>query len=396
MTTHKKTLVALCGMGGYGEGYAGELLGMGTERNVSFAAAVDPAPERCSLIEKIQEKSIPVFKSLDEMYERIIPDLVVISTPIHLHAPQSILSLRKGSSVLCEKPLSATIQEAVSMADAARKAGRMLEIGYQWSFSPAVQAMKNDIMAGRFGRPLRLKTLVLWPRNSAYYGRSAWAGKVKTANGDWVLDSPANNATAHYLHNMLYILGTKTDTSAKPLSVQAELHRANDIENYDTAAIRAGVPGGVEVLFFTTHAVAGVVGPVACYEFEKATITYEAQTSGVFHARTKSGEHIVYGNPDDDWTRKLWRTVEEVQSGRQSSLCGVETASAQTLCIEAAQKCGIIPFPKEFICSNKDGDATQTWVPSLATAFIQCYNLNLLPSEVGSVPWAIPGTTVKI
>lgn len=393
MTTHRKTLVTLCGIGGYGELYAGELLNMGPERNASFAAAVDPAPERSSLIGKIQEKSIPIFKSLDEMYERIIPDLVVVSAPIQFHAPQAILSLRKGSSVLCEKPLCATAHEAISMANAARNSGRMLEIGYQWSFSPAVQAMKKDIMDGRFGRPLRMKTLVLWPRNSAYYGRSAWAGKIKSVTGDWVLDSPANNATAHYLHNMLYLLGSEPDTSAMPLSVQAELYRANDIENYDTAAIRAGVSGGVEVLFLTTHAVAGVVGPVSCYEFEKATISYESQAGGVFHAKTKSGEIIVYGNPDDDWTRKLWRTLEEVQSGRQSSLCGVGAASAQTLCIDAAQKCGITPFPKEFICSTKDGDATQTWVPSLAATFIQCYNMNLLPSEVGSIPWAVPGST---
>jgi predicted dehydrogenase len=396
MTPDRKTRVALCGIGGYGETYAMELLRRGPERNTVFAAAVDPAAERSGVLAEIQARSIPVFASLDGMGERMVPDLVVVSTPIHLHAAQSILSLRNGSSVLCEKPLAATLQDARLMAEAARRAGRMLEVGYQWSFSPAVQAMKQAIMAGRFGRPLRLKTLVLSPRNSAYYGRAAWAGKVRTPAGEWVLDSPVNNAHAHYLHNMLYLLGHATDGSATPLSVQAELHRANDIENYDTAALRVALAGGVEMLFFATHAVNVRLGPIACYEFEQATISYQAQAGNVFEARLKTGERIRYGDPDDNQMRKLWRTVEAIQAGEPSSLCGAPAASAHTACVAAAQKCETTPFPKEFLCSTSEANATQTWVPSLPAAFAQCYNLNLLPSEIGSIPWAVPGSTVDV
>jgi hypothetical protein len=53
-----------------------------------------------------------------------------------------------------------------------------------------------------------------------------------------IFDSPANNATAHFLHNMFYLLGATRETSAAPAVVQAELYRANAIENFDTAAIR--------------------------------------------------------------------------------------------------------------------------------------------------------------
>jgi hypothetical protein len=55
-------------------------------------------------------------------------------------------------------------------------------------------------MKGMLGRPKRLKTLVLWPRDFAYYNRNDWAGKKTDQNGRPVLDSVAHNATSHFLH----------------------------------------------------------------------------------------------------------------------------------------------------------------------------------------------------
>src|SRR5918992_777122 len=94
-------------------------------------------------------------------------------------------------------------------------AGRQVSIGYQWSFCPAIQ---------------RLASMVLWPRDETYYLRNKWAGRLFTGQGHPVFDSPVNNACAHYLHNMFYVLGDRTDTSAVPARVTAELYRANSIE----------------------------------------------------------------------------------------------------------------------------------------------------------------------
>lgn len=90
------------------------------------------------------------------------------------------------------------------MIEASRKTGYSVSIGYQWAYSTAIQSLKTDIMNGVFGKAVRLKTLVLWPRNKKYYARS-WAGKVKDEEGRWVLDSVAANATAHYLQNMFFL-----------------------------------------------------------------------------------------------------------------------------------------------------------------------------------------------
>ena len=81
--------------------------------------------------------------------------------------------------MLCEKPISATIQEARAMMAKEAETGRFVAVGYQWSFSDAI-CLKADVQAGVLGRPKRLKTLIFWPRNEEYYKRS-WAGKQKTA-----------------------------------------------------------------------------------------------------------------------------------------------------------------------------------------------------------------------
>ena len=49
--------------------------------------------------------------------------------------------------------------------------------------------------------------MVSFPRPLSYFKRNDWAGHLRTPAGEDVLDSPLNNATAHYLHNMLYVLG---------------------------------------------------------------------------------------------------------------------------------------------------------------------------------------------
>jgi hypothetical protein len=76
--------------------------------------------------------------------------------------------------------------------------------------------------------------MIQWPRSRSYYRRGGgWGGRIEM-NGVPVYDSIAANACAHYLHNMLFVLGDAPDESAVPLRVEAECLRANDIENFDT------------------------------------------------------------------------------------------------------------------------------------------------------------------
>jgi predicted dehydrogenase len=388
--SERAVMIGLAGIGGYGEFYARALLEGATRHRACFAAAVDPAPERSSLRSAIEAAGVPIYRSLDELYARQTPDLLVLATPIPLHAPQACLALAKGSNVLCEKPVAATVQEALAMREAEqRSGGRFLAVGFQWSFSEAVQALKADIRAGALGRPLRLKTMVQWPRASAYYARNRWAGRIRDDSGAWVWDSPVSNATAHYLHNMLYLLGSETPLSAALQSVASECYRANPIENFDTAAVRMVTATGVEILFLTTHACPDGLGPVSIFEFENAVVTYSHNLDETFEARFADGRIRNYGNPNAQPDRKLWLCADAARDGKPIP-CGVDAALPHLRCVQAVQEAadGIIDVPASAIRLRDDGAAgTLRWIDGIGAVFSQCYERHALPGELGDVPW---------
>jgi len=203
----KQTQLVLVGIGGYGEHYVRKLLGNDLP-GVRIAAVVDPMAEKAPHWPELQRAGVPGFDSLPAVLAAgIAADLAVVSTPIALHAEHSCALLAAGVNVLCEKPMAATVADARRMQAVRDTAGKFLEIGYQWSFSPAIQSLKADILAGHFGVPRHFATWVSWPRTNVYYGRNGWAGCKYDPQGRPVFDSPANNATAHYLHNMLFLLG---------------------------------------------------------------------------------------------------------------------------------------------------------------------------------------------
>jgi len=388
--------IALVGIGGYGIHYVTPLLDAVNTNSFLIVAAVDPVPSACKRLADLEARRVPSFPSMDEFQRAGRADLTVICTPLHLHAPQTIAALERGSHVLCEKPLCATPDEAVAMAQARDRAGKHVAIGYQWSFSRAIQQLKSDILAGALGKPKRLRSLVLWPRDEAYYRRNRWAGAIKDARGNWVLDSPVNNACAHYLHNMLYVLGPQTGRSATPTRVTAELYRAHPIENYDTAALRCWTQGGVEILFIVSHATAVTRGPIFSYEFERATVDFSDKPGAAIVARFADGATKSYGTPNEQRDRKLWLTIDAIRRSEEP-LCGIEAAAAHTKCVWAAQQSTgeIGSFPQSLVQITGASGARRTVVSGLSEVLERGYEQWKLPSEMG-VSWAQSAREISI
>jgi len=390
----KPVSIVLVGIGGMGSVYLAALLQNCEGGRFRLAGTVDPHPERCPQREGLRASGVPVFATLEEFYSRDHADLAIIASPIHFHSAQTCLALARGSHVLCEKPAAATIQEVRRMKAAERSAGRWVAIGYQWSFSSTIQSLKSDIRQGLFGRPRRLKCLYLWPRSEAYYNRSDWAGKVRDAEGRWILDSPANNAMAHDLHNMFYVLGGERETAAKPVRVEAELYRAHDIENFDTAAIRCLTSVGAEVLFFVSHAAGVDTGPVFLYEFEGGEVRAAGRDDDI--SASLAGSKKSYGTPDTEPLRKMWEVIDSVNSGDLPA-CGLEAASGQVLAVNGAQDSQpeVQNLPRKMISVRGEPGRREISVEGLADIFRECYEKNQLPSELG-VSWSRRGRMIEL
>jgi len=401
--------LVMVGVGGMGAVYLEALLARKDEGLFRIAGAVDPQPNRCRQYLEMRALGVPCFVSLGDFYRNRKADLAVLSSPIQAHMPQTTIALGRGSHVLCEKPAAGAIQDVRAAIEAERASGgRWVAVGYQWSFSPAVQALKADVRAGLFGAAKSFKCLYLWPRDEGYYARNDWAGKKRDAEGAWILDSPVQNAMAHDLHNMFYILGRETDASARPVEVEAELYRANAIENYDTAAVRARTEEGVELLFLVSHASEADRGPVVRYEFERAVVRCESRTSGLW-AEFPDGTRKEYGVPDAERMNKLWRSIDGAREGGGGArpLCGLEAAASQTLCMNGIQdsRPEIMDFPAGLVrtVDNAGGRGLEVETPGarrrvvdgLDEALAACYEAGALPSELG-LAWSAKGEKIDL
>ena len=101
----KTVIVALVGLSGFGNTHVNRFLDASGDHNIQIVAAIDINPDRCRRLQELKDAGAKLYSSLDEFYETDArADLVVIATPIHFHAPQTIQALENGSCVLCEKP----------------------------------------------------------------------------------------------------------------------------------------------------------------------------------------------------------------------------------------------------------------------------------------------------
>ena len=422
----REVSILLAGVGGYGKNYL-DALTDGTARNIErraphmpvrIAGAVEIAPAARAVA---AERGIPLFDSLEAFYEKERADLAVLSTPIHLHCEHIKTCVARGSDVLCEKPMCATVDEADEIKRAEAASGRSVWIGYQMSFSRSILALKDDILSGVFGRPLVFKTLVHYPREESYYVRNNWAGRMRAADGRLILDSPVHNAVAHHLNNMLFLLGDAPDRAAMPKTVQAELYRGNpDVDNFDTAAIRCVAESGVKVLFYTSHCLARAenIGPINQYRFERATVVHtDEREHETFYAFLDDGSTRRYCPEYPDQLHKLWDCIEAVRSGRNGAgendwaggwdgaggrrpAGGVEAAAPEVYCVNGAQLSHpIATIPGEYVKRIGKPGERYTEVTGLECMLLDCFDKLALPSELEDekrAPWVTAGKVVKL
>ncbi len=386
----KKISILMVGTGGYAGVYLKTLLHTPVGEQFEIAGAVDPYAGGSEYGRELMGKGVPVFDTVEEFYREHTARLAIIVTPIYLHARQAVTCMEHGSDVLCEKPICASLQDAEDLIAVRSRTGRRLGIGFQWSFSEGIQKVKRDILDGVYGKVRRIRTIVCFPRDLEYFRRgTGWAGKRRLENGEPVLDSVASNAAAHYLHNMLFLTGEQPDRSARLLSMDAEVYRANPIEMFDTCALRIFTADGTELLFYATHAVPKEEErmPEFVMEGEKGQVimSYEKGRESLT-GRLEDGSTIHYKEPGAEGMRKLTYMAEAVRENAPIP-CGPEAVLPHLKCICAlAESFPETPvFPREYV---EYGEAAEQYTcKGLGEVLDRCWREGKLPYEE-AVPWA--------
>lgn len=85
-------------------------------------------------------------------------DAVVIATPDHWHATQTIDALEAGKHVYCEKPMTHTVEEALEVYKAWKASGKIMQVGVQSTSLPVWSKINEDIRGGKLGKVVQYQT----------------------------------------------------------------------------------------------------------------------------------------------------------------------------------------------------------------------------------------------
>jgi predicted dehydrogenase len=129
---------------------------------VSLAAVAARSPERAK--EFAAKHGIPrVIDSYEAMIADPEIDALYIPLPNGLHGKWAIAAAEAGKHVLCEKPISANAKEAAAMAEAARKAGRVLMEAFHYRHHPLAQRMADIVASGELGEIRHVQSTMCFP-----------------------------------------------------------------------------------------------------------------------------------------------------------------------------------------------------------------------------------------
>jgi predicted dehydrogenase len=146
----KKIKTAIVGTGFMGKVHAENVRRLG---NVEIAAVVGSRPETARKF--AEAMSIPLATdNLQEILDNKEIDAVHICTPNVDHFWMSLAAIQAGKAVLCEKPMTMTVEEARQLVAAAAEMGAVNGVQHNLRYYPNVQQMRQMIKAGDLGEIL--------------------------------------------------------------------------------------------------------------------------------------------------------------------------------------------------------------------------------------------------
>ena len=118
---------------------------------VECAGAADLYDGRHTLAREIVRPDLPVTRRYRELLDNKNIDCIVAAVPDHWHRQVVIDAVGAGKDIYCEKPMSHTAADGVAMVDAAKKSGRIVQIGSQRVSSQVCAKAKEIIRQGMLG-----------------------------------------------------------------------------------------------------------------------------------------------------------------------------------------------------------------------------------------------------
>ena len=148
---------------------------------VECAGAADLYDGRHTLAREIVRPDLPVTRRYQQLLDDKNIDCIVAAVPDHWHRQIVIDAVSAGKDIYCEKPMSHTAADGVAMVAAAKKSGRIVQIGSQRVSSNITGKAKEMIAQGMLGDLMLVE---------------GWLGR-NDPNGAWVYPPPPDLSPAN-------------------------------------------------------------------------------------------------------------------------------------------------------------------------------------------------------
>ncbi len=307
----------IIGVGMQGSGLLETSLGIGHQ----CVAAADLYDGRHTLAKEIaDDASLSTTRRYQDLLERRDIDAVIVAVPDHQHRRVVVDALSAGKDVYCEKPMSHTVADGLEMVAAARRHGRVVQVGSQ-RVSSALCAKANELYRdGAIGEVSMVELslgrntptgawqypppLDLSPRNLDW---EAWLGSAPRIPFNplhfarWRCwkeygTGVAGDLMVHLISGMLYTLGwNEPPRSAQSLGGIVRWKDGRNMPDLHAVLFDYhGVPVFVRLGLGTdTPEVARFMGPKGILEASSRTLVHTPQVG-----EDRSPSYYAYGFPD--------------------------------------------------------------------------------------------------
>lgn len=144
----RRPRVAVIGCGDFGRNHVRVYRELGAE----IAGVYDSEPARRERV--AAEFGVPQLQGIDKLAGQV--DAASVAVPTVSHAQVGCVLLAKGIDVLVEKPMAASLAEADELIAAARRHGRILQVGHVERFNPGLAAILPHVSRPLFFEVHRL------------------------------------------------------------------------------------------------------------------------------------------------------------------------------------------------------------------------------------------------
>ncbi len=179
---------------------------------------VDPVQERLVEVREEFGAEVTGYREFDEIWKNESPDLVVIASPTHFHAEQTMQAFDNGAHVFCDKPMAADVRQTDAMIAKMLETGRRLMVYQPHRASPEVVVLSEILESGRIGEVYMIKRAL-----SMYRRRHDWQALKRYGGG------MLNNFGAHLIDILLYLSGSTARKISAHLRTIASLGDAEDV-----------------------------------------------------------------------------------------------------------------------------------------------------------------------